>query len=111
MKGDPGERQALTCLTFERPGRISGQKIDAVRPKGVEPLGKTDKTGEVVISYERLFRPGNLAILFCAPGSEVQCASLRLDIPHLRGFAEYNVRVTPPEIIDRQPVVGHHEKH
>src|SRR5262245_54965219 len=73
----------------------------ALRADGVEPLGATDKSGEVVVSYERLFKPGNLALLFCAPGTGIQCTSLRLDVGHLRGFAEYNVRVTRPEIIDR----------
>jgi len=89
---------------------VAGVKCLALRADGVESLGVTEKSGELAISYERLFRPGNLALLFCAPGSEVQCTSLRLDISHLHGFAEYNVRVTRPEIIDRQPVAGHREK-
>ena len=86
---------------------VAAVRCLALRADGVESLGTTDKVGELAVSYERLFRPGNLALLFCAPGAEVQCTSLRLDIPHLRGFAEYNVRVTRPEIIDRQPVAAH----
>src|SRR5262245_10225633 len=76
-------------------------KCLALRPEGVEVLGSTDKSGEVLVSYDRIFRAGNLALLFCSSGSEVQCASIRLDVPHLCGFAEYNIRVTPHEIIDR----------
>ena len=89
---------------------VSGVKLLALRADGVEALGTTGGSGELAVTYDRLFTPGNLALLFCAPSVEVQCTSLRLDIPHLRGFAEYNVRVPHPEIIDRQPVGGHARK-
>ncbi len=108
LAGDAPEPTTLRFFAYDRPADqvvgVAGVTCLALRADGTEVLGRTSKSGEVLVEYSRLFRAGNLAVLFCAPGAEVQCTSLRLDIPHLRGFAEYNVRVTRPEIIDRQLV-------
>ena len=90
-------------------GYIVGQegvKCVALRSDHAVQLGITNEKGEVSVSYADLFQPGNLAVMFCAPGSGVSCTAIRLDVPHLRGFAEYNVRVTPFEIVDRFQVQG-----
>jgi hypothetical protein len=73
-------------------------------PNGFEELGRTNQQGEITVGSSQLFRPGNLAVMFCPESSQTQCAAIRLDTSFLRGFTEYNVRVTAPEIIDRSTV-------
>jgi hypothetical protein len=72
---------------------------------GFEELGRTNQKGEVTVRYSQLFRPGNVAVMFCSASPDVQCTAVRLDTDHLRGFAEYNIRVTPLESIDRTTIV------
>jgi hypothetical protein len=107
----PAEPKALAFFVYDRDPRgpivaQAGIRCMALRESGVVQLGVTTARGEVTVPYTSLFEPGNLAVLFCPPASEVQCTALRLDVAHLRGFAEYNVRVTQPEIIDRTPARG-----
>jgi hypothetical protein len=79
--------------------RRAGVACQALGASGATALGLTDETGHVTVLHSDLFRPGNVAVLFCAPGADLSCSAIRLDVPHLRKFAEYNVRVTQPEII------------
>jgi hypothetical protein len=101
-----------TTVTFfaynhDSEGHIAGQNAVtclALRSDGAIALGKTDQAGEITLPYSELFRPDTLAVLFCRSDGDPKCSAIRLDVPGLRGFAEYNVEVRTPEIVDRMKI-------
>ena len=105
---DPGvvlaEPTELTfyAYDYDSNGHIMGREgvaCQALGSNGITALGRTDHQGHLTVKYSDLFRQEYMVLLFCAPGDDIKCSAIRLDVPHLRGFAEYNVRVTQPEII------------
>jgi len=86
--------------TIDRPG----VKCAILRVDGVDEIGRTDSKDLIVVPYDRLFKSGNFAVMFCPASLEPQCASIRLDTDHFHRFAEYNVRVPSIQIIDRTTI-------
>ena len=107
---DPSNADSITfyACDWDRQGHITdrtGVNCALLRADGVDSIGKTDPIGQISIPYERLFKPGNIAVIFCSSSMDLQCTSIRLT-DFLHGFSEFNVRVPVPEIIDRWKAGG-----
>lgn len=83
------------------PESVRDAYVYVLTKRGVTDAGRTNRSGEVTITKDRLLSPESLALLICRDQTGIVCAAIRLDTRVIEGFDEFNLQVPTLKIIDR----------